>query len=200
MDAALGDSHADNADEGEPSFGFIWMLPLHTHWILANFLFSLLCFIFAFVDAGKENDANELDENLDLENFGKKKKKKKKPFNLDELENNLPSADGDEKKDDAVNDVAGDEGGNVENDYDFDLDFMKTKKKKKKKKELDELVAEKTEEQQQTQQDNGTLPAYFIHVCSLNVHQISHIITSNMLIEITYSFHATTKKETFVHI
>lgn len=120
-----------------------------------------------FVDAGKENDANELDENLDLENFGKKKKKKKKPFNLDELENNLPSTDGDDKKDDAVNDVAGDDGGNVENDYDFDLDFMKTKKKKKKKKELDELVAEKTEEQQQIQQDNGTLPAYFIHVCCL---------------------------------
>lgn len=133
------------------------------------------------IDAGKENDANELDENLDLENFGKKKKKKKKPFNLDELENNLPSTDGDDKKDDAVNDVAGDEGGNVENDYDFDLDFMKTKKKKKKKKELDELVAEKTEEQQQIQQDNGTLPVHFYtHVCSLalslslNIHQINH--------------------------
>jgi len=120
LDAALGDSNADNAEK----------------------------------DEGKENDANELDENLDLENFGKKKKKKKKPFNLDELENNLPSGDGDDKKDDAVNDVAGDDGGNVENDYDFDLDFMKTKKKKKKKKELDELVAEKTEEQQQIQQDN----------------------------------------------
>lgn len=129
--------------------------------------------------SGKENDANELDENLDLENFGKKKKKKKKPFNLDELENNLPSTDGDDKKDDAVNDVAGDDGGNVENDYDFDLDFMKTKKKKKKKKELDELVAEKTEaEQQQIQQDNGTLGLRiffffnFIHVCSFIVHQL----------------------------
>lgn len=137
----------------------------------------LICFVFRLlVFSGNANDAgaNELDENLDLENFGKKKKKKKKPFNMDELENNLPSTEGDDKKDDAVNDVAGDEGGNVENDYDFDLDFMKTKKKKKKKKELDELVAEKTEEQQQIQQDNGTLPVYFLHVCSLNVHQINH--------------------------
>ncbi|XP_031616371.1 eukaryotic translation initiation factor 2 subunit 2 [Contarinia nasturtii] len=105
---------------------------------------------------GKENDggANEFDENLDLENFGKKKKKKKKPFNLDELENNLPSVDGDDKKEDAVNDAVGEEGGNVENDYDVDLDFSKTKKKKKKKKELDELVAEKTEEQQQVLSEN----------------------------------------------
>lgn len=108
-------------------------------------------------DATKENDggANEFDENLDLENFGKKKKKKKKPFNLDELENNLPSGDGDDKKDDAINDGAGEDGANIEN-YDLDLDFSKTKKKKKKKKELDELVAEKTaEEQQQIQSENG---------------------------------------------
>lgn len=123
----------------------------------------MFCFSFVICDSffswffecvGKENDAgtNELD---DLENFGKKKKKKKKPFNMDELENNLPSTEGDDKKDDAVNDVAGDEGGNVENDYDFDLDFMKTKKKKKKKKDLDELVADKIEEEAQIQSDNG---------------------------------------------
>lgn len=66
----------------------------------------------------------------------------------------MPSADGDEKKEDAVNDVAGEEGGNIENDYDLDVDFSKTKKKKKKKKELDELVAEKTEEQQQALSEN----------------------------------------------
>lgn len=76
---------------------------------------------------------------------------------MDELENNLPSTEGDVVNEEAVN-VAGDEGGNVENDYDFDLDFMKTKKKKKKKKDLDELVSEKTEqEQQQIQSENGTL-------------------------------------------
>lgn len=115
-----------------------------------------ICFIW---NVGKENDggANEFDENLDLENFGKKKKKKKKPFNLDELENNLPSGEGEDKKEDAVNDAAGDEGGNIEDDYDLDLDFSKTKKKKKKKKELDELVAEKTEEQQQIQSENGKI-------------------------------------------
>lgn len=109
---------------------------------------------------GRENDggANEFDENLDLENFGKKKKKKKKPFNLDELENNLPSGENEDKKEDAVNDAAGDEGGNIENDYDLDLDFSKTKKKKKKKKDLDELVAEKTENQQQeVQSENGKI-------------------------------------------
>jgi len=107
-------------------------------------------------DSLKEtNDGvNDLDENLDLENFGKKKKKKKKPFNLDELENNLPSTDGDEKRDENVNDAAGEEGGNIEDDYDLDVDFSKTKKKKKKKKELDELVSEKTEEGAQTQNEN----------------------------------------------
>lgn len=119
--------------------------------ILTIWYFSI---IFVFECVGKENDAgtNELD---DLENFGKKKKKKKKPFNMDELENNLPSTENEDKKEDAVNDVAGDEGGNVENDYEFDLDFMKTKKKKKKKKDLDGLVADKTEEEQQIQSDNG---------------------------------------------
>lgn len=137
-------------------FSFVCSSIYHTQWIWTkrNISFVFCCCLHS---TGKENDANELDEDFDLENFAKKKKKKKKPFNLEELENNLPSADGDEKKDDAVNDVAGDDGGNVENDYDFDLDFMKTKKKKKKKKELDELVAEKTEEQHQIQLDNGTI-------------------------------------------
>lgn len=124
----------------------------------------MLIFLFCWYFQGNANDAggaNELDENLDLENFGKKKKKKKKPFNMDELENNLPSTDGDAINEDVMN-VAGDEGGNVENDYDFDLDFMKTKKKKKKKKDLDELVAEKTEEQQQQLQlEYGTVTVSF---------------------------------------
>lgn len=119
-------------------------------------------FFFLNLCLGKENEGgNDFDENLDLENFDKKKKKKKKkPFNMDELENNLPSGDGDEKKDDSINDGVGDEGGNVENDYDLDLDFSKTKKKKKKKKELDELVSEKTEEQQQVLSENGNIYTY----------------------------------------
>jgi translation initiation factor 2 subunit 2 len=33
-----------------------------------------------------------LDGNLDLENFGKKKKKKKKPFNMEELDGALPES------------------------------------------------------------------------------------------------------------
>lgn len=125
LDAALGDSNADNAEKE---------------------------------DATKENDggANEFEEDLDL-NFGKKKKKKKKPFNLDELENNLPSGDGDDRGDEAINDGTGEDGANIENDYDLDLDFSKTKKKKKKKKEFEELVADKTEEQQQVQSENGKI-------------------------------------------
>ncbi|XP_073838624.1 eukaryotic translation initiation factor 2 subunit beta [Musca autumnalis] len=40
--------------------------------------------------------ANEIDDNLDLESFGKKKKKKKKAINLDELEGALPKVEGEE--------------------------------------------------------------------------------------------------------
>lgn len=106
-------------------------------------------------DASKEQDgANEFDENLDLESFGKKKKKKKKPFNLDELEQNLPT-ETDENRDDGINEGAGEEGANVEDDYDLDVDFSKTKKKKKKKKDLDELVAEPLDEHQQALADHG---------------------------------------------
>lgn len=95
---------------------------------------------------------------MDLDTLGgKKKKKKKKPFNLDELETNLPSGDtGEENAEDgAVEGGAGDDGGNMEDDYDFDVDFSKTKKKKKKKKDLDELVAEKLEEDIQTNKENS---------------------------------------------
>lgn len=113
-------------------------------------------------DASKEQDAaNEFDENLDLESFGKKKKKKKKPFNLDELEQNLPT-ETDENKDEGVNDGAGEEGANVEEEFDFDVDFSKTKKKKKKKKDLDELVAEPLDENQQAAADHGNV-SYILH-------------------------------------
>ncbi|KAH9529631.1 eukaryotic translation initiation factor 2 [Dermatophagoides farinae] len=80
----------------------------------------------------KTNDV-PLDDDLDLADFSglKKKKKKKKPFNLEELENALPSesgekeSPGDEKPDDSQATEAVD---------DFDLDFSVSKKKKKKKK------------------------------------------------------------------
>lgn len=116
-------------------------------------------------DASNLDGANEIDENF--ENLGKKKKKKKKPFNLDDLEQNLP-IDKDEKKEDGVNEGAGDDGANVEDDYDLDVDFSKTKKKKKKKKELEELVADLAEENQQAIAANGK---YII--------QISIIINKN---------------------
>lgn len=110
-------------------------------------------------NATNENDAGANDgdfDDLGLENLGKKKKKKK-PFNLDDLENNLPSTDTDDKKDDASNDAAGNDGAIIEDDYGLDLDFSKTKKKRKKKKELDELVSEKTVEEQEQQilSENG---------------------------------------------
>jgi len=105
-------------------------------------------------DARKEDGGNDFDENLDLENFGKKKKKKKKPFNLDELENNLPVESEEPSEGGMVNEGAGEEGGNADEEYDLDVDFSKTKKKKKKKKDLDELVAEKLEEEVQINKEN----------------------------------------------
>lgn len=107
-------------------------------------------------DAG-DAGGMDFDDNLDLESFGKKKKKKKKPFNLDEIENSLPAGDAGDEADDAaaVEAGAGEEGDALVEDFDLDVDFSKTKKKKKKKKDLDELVAEKLEEDIQTNKDNG---------------------------------------------
>ncbi|XP_055533798.1 eukaryotic translation initiation factor 2 subunit 2 isoform X2 [Wyeomyia smithii] len=92
---------------------------------------------------------NDLDDNLDLESFGKKKKKKKKPFNLDELDTALAVAsegktEGEKegkdagKMDDADGAVfsIGDDG---LDDDDMKIDFS-MKKKKKKKKDLTELM------------------------------------------------------------
>lgn len=116
-------------------------------------------------NAEKEDESKdagiEFDENLDLESFGKKKKKKKKPFNLDEIENNLPTETEEIKEE--VGGEGGGEDGNIEDDYDLDVDFSKTKKKKKKKKDLDELVAEKTEDGEQAQNENGNYYIYFLY-------------------------------------
>lgn len=100
------------------------------------------------------DDMNDLEENLDLESFGKKKKKKKK-FNLDELEDALPSTS--EPKEEKTDGEGGpDEAGGNEEDFDLDLDFSKTKKKKKKKKDLDELVADKVEDEREGEgKENG---------------------------------------------
>lgn len=142
-------------------------------------------------DASKEQDAaNEFDENLDLESFGKKKKKKKKPFNLDELEQNLPT-EIDENRDEAVNEGAGEEGANVEDDYDLDVDFSKTKKKKKKKKDLDELVAEPLDEIQQALADNGNdlifrFGVFYIFLFSCHKSHVNHKLTSFLYISFEF--------------
>ncbi|EDV97402.1 eukaryotic translation initiation factor 2 subunit 2 [Drosophila grimshawi] len=91
--------------------------------------------------------AADLDDNLDLESFGKKKKKKKKPFNLDELEGALPEGGG---ADDIV--IADDP---EEEEINLDMDFSMAKKKKRsKKKDLDELFADKMDEDKGEDKEN----------------------------------------------
>lgn len=110
-------------------------------------------------DEPTEEGADAFDDNLDLVTYGKKLRKKKKPFNLDEISDSLPAGDANEEADDAaaIEAGAGEDGNAQEEDFDMDVDFSKTKKKKKKKKDLDELVAEKLEEDIQTNKDNGKL-------------------------------------------
>lgn len=100
-------------------------------------------------EPSKFDDVNDLDENLDLENFGKKKKKKKKPFNLDELENALPTSNETNDLNNTVQDGADEDGGNVDEDFNLDVDFSKSKKKKKKKKDLEDLVADKLDDERE---------------------------------------------------
>ncbi|EDW70509.1 eukaryotic translation initiation factor 2 subunit 2 [Drosophila virilis] len=108
-------------------------------------------------DAAKKEDpkdeatvdatAAELDDNLDLESFGKKKKKKKKPFNLDELEGALPDG-----ADDVTAAATEDP---EEEEINLDMDFTMAKKKKKsKKKDLDELFADKVDDDKSEDKEN----------------------------------------------
>ncbi|XP_069967323.1 eukaryotic translation initiation factor 2 subunit 2-like [Bactrocera oleae] len=103
----------------------------------------------------KEDDpldsrAADLEDNLDLESFGKKKKKKTKTFNLDELEGALPSAKG---EDEEINAAVLEEP--EEDDINLDMDFSTAKKRKKtKKKDLDELFADKDEEDKSKDKEN----------------------------------------------
>lgn len=100
----------------------------------------------ALADAG----AAELEDNLDLESFGKKKKKKKKPFNMDEIEAAVPSFGGE----DAVAATEEPE----EEEINLDMDFSMAKKKKKsKKKDLDELFADKLDDDKGEDKENGTM-------------------------------------------
>lgn len=96
------------------------------------------------VAGGGSNDAgNEMDDNLDLDTFGgKKKKKKKKPFNLDDIDSALAGVEGadGEKETKGGDEVEmGGFGGDDGMDDDMKIDFS-TKKKKKKKKDLTELL------------------------------------------------------------
>ncbi|XP_030375227.1 eukaryotic translation initiation factor 2 subunit 2 [Scaptodrosophila lebanonensis] len=99
-------------------------------------------------DEADDTATAEVEDNLDLESFGKKKKKKKKPFNLDELENALPG-----EGDDIANIVATEEP--EEEEINLDMDFSMAKKKKKsKKKDLDELFADKLEDERNEDKEN----------------------------------------------
>lgn len=123
-------------------------------------------------DAGKKEDpkdegaadatAAELEDNLDLESFGKKKKKKKKPFNLDELEGALPDG-----ADDVTAAATADDP--EEEEINLDMDFSMAKKKKKsKKKDLDELFADKLDEDKSEDKENCMLTLYadtMLYIC-----------------------------------
>lgn len=79
----------------------------------------------------------DMDDNLDLESFGKKKKKKKKPFSMEELDTAL-------EKDESSNLEIIDEDGGAgdEEEYNLDIDMSTKKKKKKKKMDINELIKE----------------------------------------------------------
>lgn len=99
------------------------------------------------VSAGAADTAGELEDNLDLESFGKKKKKKKKPFNLEDIDSALMSAveggnDGEKEGKEGRGGEDGEGisfGGDDGLEDDMKIDFS-MKKKKKKKKDLTELM------------------------------------------------------------
>lgn len=95
------------------------------------------------------------DDNLDLDNFGKKKKKtKKRFFNLQEMENALPEVT--QNVNTPVEEPEPQEE-EVIDDLDLDIDFSRTKKKKKKK-NIDEFAIEddvKGEDQDKEEDQHG---------------------------------------------
>lgn len=113
-------------------------------------------------ELSKVDDVNDLEENLDLENFGKKKKKKKKPFNVDELENALPTPNETNDLNETIQEGGEEEGGNADEDFNLDLDFSKTKKKKKKKKDLEDLVADKIDDDREEGMGIGEYTSFII--------------------------------------
>lgn len=94
----------------------------------------------------------DYEDNLDLENFGKKKKKKKKGF-LEEFEV-APANDNNSVDDQYENDGIDAE----EGEFNLEVDFSMTKKKKKKNKKdvLDDLL-EKDQVAKDEDKENGKL-------------------------------------------
>lgn len=99
-------------------------------------------------EAGDDGAGADLDGDLDLESFGKKKKKKKKPFNMEDLDSALGEdgegggSGGAKDKEGRADDGeagGGGFGGDDGFDDDMKIDFS-VKKKKKQKKKLSELM------------------------------------------------------------
>ncbi|XP_017144988.1 eukaryotic translation initiation factor 2 subunit 2-like [Drosophila miranda] len=98
-------------------------------------------------DGSIEAGEPELEDNLDLESFGKKKKKKKKPFNMDEIEAAVPTF--------GSHDIVLTEEPEEE-EINLDMDFSMAKKKKKsKKKDLDKLFADKMDDDKGDDKENA---------------------------------------------
>lgn len=96
--------------------------------------------------SGEGGDNNiDLDNDLDLETFGKKKKKKKKgALNMDDVEAALPEGENKE--------AGGDDADPMDEDG---LDLSTTKKKKKKKGGIDELLNVEEENNENVEENNS---------------------------------------------